>query len=70
MAKHDCNKSEKAKHDVLNAVKDLPPDDAMYLLCATFAFGCMASRRSEEEAAEDAKKIIKRVYSQIKGRMQ
>lgn len=70
MAKHDCDKSEKAKSEVFNAVKNLPPQDALFILCSTFALGCMAARCSEEEAVEDAKKIINRVYTQIRGRMQ
>jgi hypothetical protein len=68
--RHNCNDVEKAKNDVFNAVKDLSPQDALYILCATYAMGCMASMQTENEAAADAKRIINRVYSQIKGRMQ
>ena len=69
-SRHDCGKSEKAKTDVFNAVKDLPPEDAIFILCATYALGCMAAMQTEDEAVADAKRIINRVYSQIKGRMQ
>jgi len=67
---HDCDKVEKAKSEVFNAIGDLQPRDAMFVLCATYALGCMAAMCTQDEAAEDAKRIIDSVYNQIKGTVQ